>query len=173
MLCIVRVARCTLHPLRWRSSHAVCLGQMRLALVWLCGCGLGGWARGLAPHGNTRALHRIHGLLGLFASHHVFLMVLPATGFRTVCLAGWGCEGRAQGPLVVCFVVFVEVRRFACRARGVVPAQGLGDSSGLAYTHSPEGLTRGREGGREGGREEGGREGGREGVREGGREGGR
>ena len=51
--------------------------------------------------------------------------------------------------LVLCLMI-VAVRRFGCRALGAVPALGLGDSSGLAYTRALEGPT--WEGGRGGGR---------------------
>ena len=98
-------------------------GAPRRVCLRCCGSQLeGSYPRGLAPDGDTRAPQ------------------------------GGTCWGLRAGFVLVVGWCFVVVVRLICRAQGVVPGQGLGDPSGLAYTRLLGGPTGGgRKGGMQGG----------------------
>ena len=72
---------------------------------------------------------------------------LLATMYFPWCCRKWGlvpsaqhngtCWGSPSGFLLVARWCFVVIVRLICRAHGMVPAHGLGDPSGLAYTLLP------------------------------------
>ena len=122
------------------APHRVCLR--------CCGWRLGGWVRGLAPDSDTRAPT-------VYTASQAFLL---ATMYFPWCCwqRGLGlstqqrgtCWGPRAGFVLVVGWCFVVVLWLICRARGVVPAHGLGDPSGVTDMRLLGGPTgRGREGG--------------------------